>query len=135
MYLKLRLFTSQVNKQRTHFQFELVRINFVLIRFLNKENHFHLIYSNDHVSKIMQSVKKYTAKEKIRNLKNEKKSDILKILKEIKPEYKITNEHLVYQESFYPQEITFTEMLKQKIEYIHYNPVRKKLVDNPVQWK
>ena len=133
--MKLRLFTSQVNKQRTHFQFELVRINFVLIRFLNKENHFHLIYSNDHVSKIMQSVKKYTAKEKIRNLKNEKKSDILKILKEIKPEYKITNEHLVYQESFYPQEITFTEMLKQKIEYIHYNPVRKKLVDNPVQWK
>ncbi|MCY7362032.1 MAG: hypothetical protein LH629_08215 [Ignavibacteria bacterium] len=26
-------------------------------------------------------------------------------------------------------------MLKQKIEYIHYNPVKKNLVEKPEDWK
>lgn len=98
------------------------------------DNHFHIILSNEDVSKIMQSAKKYSAKEIIMELNVDGKENILKEFREAKPEYKTTSKHQVWQESFHPQEIISYEMLKQKIEYIHNNPVRKNLVTKPEDW-
>jgi REP element-mobilizing transposase RayT len=94
-----------------------------------------MIISNDDISKIMQSAKKYSAKKIIEKLKIDCNDTMLKVFREFKPEYKTTSTHQVWQESFHPKEIVSIEMLKQKIEYIHNNPVRKKLVEKPEEWK
>ena len=109
--------------------------NLIIYAYVFLDNHFHMIISNEDVSKIMQSAKKYSAKEIVKNLKADLNEKILKEFRELKPGYKNTSTHQVWQESFHPQEIISYEMLKQKIEYIHYNPVRKNFVLNPSDWK
>ncbi len=99
------------------------------------ENQFNLIISNENVSKIMQSFKKYTAKEIISRLQEDKKYSILKEFRDVKPDYKITSLHQIWQEGFNPEEIISLKMLYQKIEYIHNKPVRKNLVFNPEDWE
>ncbi len=99
------------------------------------DNHFHMIISNENISKIMQSAKTYSAKEIITTLKKDGNEIKLKKFRESKPEYKTTSKHQVWQESFHPQEIISYDMLKQKIEYIHQNPVRRNFVSNPSDWK
>jgi len=107
----------------------------IVYAYVFMDNHFHMIISNDNISKIMQSAKKYSAKEIINNLKVDKNEAVLKEFRESKPDYKITSNHQVWQESYHPQEIISYAMLKQKIEYIHYNPVKKNLVEKPEDWK
>lgn len=51
-----------------------------------------------------------------------------------KPDHKKKSNYQVWQEGFHPQQITSGEMLRQKIEYIHYNPVRIGLVARPEDW-
>ena len=98
-------------------------------------NHFHLIISQENVSRIMQSFKKFTATKITSELKLDNNQLILSQLREQKAGYKITSNYQVWQEGFHPQEISTSKMLKQKIEYIHNNPVRKGLVSDPVDWK
>ncbi len=116
-------------------KFYQVNNNLVIYAYVLMENHFHLIISNENVFNVMQSIKKYTAKLIIKNLDIDRKEGILKEFRETKPEYKTTSNHQVWQESFHPQEIISMHMLKQKIQYIHYNPVRKNLVNKPHDWK
>jgi putative transposase len=89
----------------------------------------------ENVSKIMQSFKKYTAKEIISQLQINKKFSILKEFRDIKPDYKIKSIHQIWQRDFIRKAIQTLEMLKQKSKYIHNNPVRKNLVKNPEDWK
>ena len=42
--------------------------------------------------------------------------------------------HQVWQEDFHPKQIISDEMLLQKIEYIHYNPVKRGYVSLPEHW-
>ena len=107
----------------------------VIYAYVLMNNHFHMIISNEDVTKVMQSIKKWTAKEIINQLKVDKKLSTLQEFRDVKPDYKITSKHQVWQEGFHPQDIQSMKMLKQKIEYIHHNPVRKELVANPEDWK
>ena len=99
------------------------------------DNHFHLIVSHKDLSLIMQSFKKYSAKMIINNLQDEGKIEILKIFEKERRMYQDRNYHKVWQDSFYPKEIASIEILRQKIEYIHLNPVRKGFVNNAIDWK
>ena len=48
---------------------------------------------------------------------------------------KIQSKHQIWQEGVHPQIIESYEVAMQKIEYIHYNPVKKGLVEKPEYWK
>jgi hypothetical protein len=41
----------------------------------------------------------------------------------------------VWQEGFHPEQIESVEMMHQKIDYIHNNPVKPGYVDEPVHWR
>ncbi len=71
----------------------------------------------------------------INNLQDEGKIEILKIFEKERRMYQDKNYHKVWQDSFYPKEIASIEILRQKIEYIHLNPVRKGFVNNAIDWK
>ena len=40
-----------------------------------------------------------------------------------------------WQEGNQPKQIAGDEMMRQKLEYIHYNPVKRGYVDDPLHWR
>jgi hypothetical protein len=82
----------------------------------------------------MQSCKRHTAKIIIEQLRQDGKDWILNLLTFHKKKHKTESEHQVWQEGCYPKQILSVEMLNQKSEYIHYNPVRRGYVSEPEHW-
>jgi putative transposase len=83
----------------------------------------------------MKSVKSYTAKEIIKFLKEDKEFILLDKFREKKLLHKKECEYQIWQESFHPELIISDEMLFRKFDYIHMNPVKKGLVENPEDWR
>jgi REP element-mobilizing transposase RayT len=83
----------------------------------------------------MKEFKSFTARRIVDLLKENREMSLLEQLKAKKKSHKTDSEYQVWQEGFHPQQILSQEMFAQKIEYIHQNPVRANLVDNPEDWK
>ena len=49
--------------------------------------------------------------------------------------HKTGQRYQVWQEGSHPQVITSEDMLRQKIAYIHNNPVKREYVDDPAHWR
>ncbi|MBS1514966.1 MAG: transposase [Bacteroidetes bacterium] len=109
--------------------------NLKIFSFVTMDNHFHLIAVNENLSRIMSNFKKYTAKQIINNIKKDSKDWLLHQFEFYKKAHKTESEYQVWQEGFHPIQISSQEMFNQKAEYIHYNPVRRGLVENPEDWK
>ncbi len=45
------------------------------------------------------------------------------------------SQYQLWQEGTHPQQILNEEMMRQKLEYIHYNPVKRGYVDDAVHWR
>ncbi|GAB6099396.1 hypothetical protein JCM16358_12750 [Halanaerocella petrolearia] len=97
-------------------------------------NHIHCIVSANNLSQVIKDFKSYTARNIIREVQEDNKQWLLNQLKFYKQDYKRKSAHQVWQEGFHPQAIVTEKMLKQKIQYIYYNPVRKGLVNEPANW-
>lgn len=99
------------------------------------DNHFHMIVKDDSLSETMKSLKSYTAQKIVEQLQDDRKIWLLNQLEFYKLKHKKESSHQVWQESFHPQEILTDEMLEQKIDYIHFNPVKRGLVTEPEHWR
>jgi putative transposase len=99
------------------------------------DNHFHLVASGPDLALIIQSLKRHTAKQIVSKLQTQKKQWLLNQLSFYKKKHKAQSKYQVWQEGFHPQLIENEEMFIQKLEYIHYNPVRRGYVDNPEHWR
>jgi REP element-mobilizing transposase RayT len=44
-------------------------------------------------------------------------------------------EYQFWQEGSHPEQILGAEMMVQKIDYTHYNPVKRGYVDEPIHWR
>ena len=106
-----------------------------LSAFVILDNHFHLIVSGPELAATLSSLKKFTAKEIITQLKQDNKHWLLSQLAFYKKRNKTASDYQVWQEGVHPQLIINPEMLVQKTEYIHYNPVRHGLVYMPEHWR
>ncbi|HAX47358.1 MAG TPA: transposase [Ignavibacteria bacterium] len=98
-------------------------------------DHFHLVVSGKDLSNTFKSIKGFSAKEIIKELNRESSTNLLNRFRMLKMGYKTKSEFQVWQESFHPKELLTEEILQQKVDYIHMNPVRKGLVDKPEDWK
>jgi len=99
------------------------------------DNHFHMICKDDKLTDTMRSLKGYTADKIIDYLKEDNKAWLLNQFSFYKKKHKARNNYQVWQESFHPQEILTDDILQQKIDYIHFNPVKRGLVTEPDHWK
>jgi len=106
-----------------------------LYAYVIMENHLHLVASAPDLSRVIQEFKSYTAREIIALTKSTGRVDLLNQFMLQKKRYKDESNHQVWQESAHPQIIQSDEMLDQKIEYIHNNPVRRGYVDTPEHWR
>ena len=109
--------------------------NLKIFSFVIMDNHFHLIAMNENLSRIISDFKKFTAKEILENLKKDNKEWILHQFEFYKKKHKIESNFQVWQEGFHPIQISSQEIFNQKVEYIHHNPVRRGLIENPEDWK
>ena len=109
--------------------------NLVIHAWVILDDRFHLICQVFELSKTMQSLKRHTAREIVHQLENDDKRWILNLLSYYKKYYKRQSYHQIWQEGYDPQLIADENMLLEKIEYIHYCPVEKGLVDWPEYWR
>ncbi len=98
------------------------------------DNHFHLIVKHPELSDVMRSLKGFTADKILDELHKDRYKWKLDLLKYYRKKHKSTN-YQVWQEGFHPQLINSDEMLAQKVEYLHFNPVKRGFVNNPEDWK
>jgi len=94
------------------------------------ENHLHMIVSSEDLSNTMMRFKAYTARRIIDYAESNNNSWLLEQLKNEKKAFKVDRNYQLWQEGFHPQRIQSEEMLRQKILYIHSNPVRRGYVDS-----
>lgn len=107
----------------------------VLYAYVLMENHFHFIAESKDLSEKMRHFKSYTARATIDIFAERNRRWFLKQLACAKLPYKIDSTYQVWQESFHPIQISSTSMMIQKINYIHYNPVKRGYVDRPEDWR
>ena len=60
---------------------------------------------------------------------------LLKQLAYYKRRHKRDSTYQLWQEGTHPEEILHEEMMRQKLEYIHNNPVQRGYVDDPCHWR
>jgi REP element-mobilizing transposase RayT len=109
---------------------------FLLLGFVILENHLHLIASAPELPTVMQNFKSpYTARKIVDLLELRSAHVLLRQLRALKLSHKTESEYQVWQEGSHPEQIQNDEMMWQKLEYIHNNPVARGYVDDPLHWR
>ena len=98
-------------------------------------DHIHFIAEGKDLSKHTSSFKSFTARKIIDCLKAENNISELTALQKAKLAHKTDRDYQLWTEGFHPKQIFSDEVMKQKINYIHYNPVKAGLVSNELDWK
>jgi len=99
------------------------------------ENHLHLIAQSEQLDIDMARFKSFTAKQLIRYLDEHNVTQILEQLAFYKKAHKGDRAYQFWQEGLHPEWIQNDEMMLQKINYIHENPVKRGYVDAPEHWR
>ncbi len=115
-------------------QFCQIEKNLKIYAYVILDNHFHMICQALELSRILQSLKRHTSKCILEKLKKDQKEWLLQLLAFYKKKHKKDSQHQLWQEGFHPQQIISEGMFKQKVEYIHQNPVKRGYVENPEDW-
>jgi REP element-mobilizing transposase RayT len=99
------------------------------------ENHLHWIATGEDLSEQVGRFKSFTARKVIDELGRRGFSTFLEELQYFKLRHKIDQTYQLWQEGSHPQQIKDDEMMRQKLEYMHHNPLRRGYVDDPVHWR
>lgn len=99
------------------------------------ENHIHFIAQSDLLAEKVSAFKSHTARKSIDCLRRNGNRNWLRRLAEQKTDYKEDRPYQFWQEGYHPKQINGDDMMIQKIEYIHHNPVKRGYVRNPEDWR
>ena len=99
------------------------------------ENHLHLVVRSDDIAKDVARFKSYTARKIIDHLQTRNVRTILDQLAFYKKAHKVGKEFQLWQEGMAPKQIIDDKMMRERIEYIHNNPVKRGYVDAPSHWR
>ncbi len=97
--------------------------------------HVHFIAQARRLSREVAAFKSYTARRIIQQLREENRQDILRTLEAFKAAHKTDRRYQVWQEGGHPIRIMGSAMMKQKVAYIHRNPVKAGLVPRARDWR
>ena len=99
------------------------------------ENHIHFIAHAERLDKCLASFKSFTAKRIISQLEETRMEYLLTRLRFSKRAHKTDREYQFWQEGSHAELLFSDAMLREKLEYIHANPVKRGYVDKPVRWR
>jgi putative transposase len=103
--------------------------------FVIMENHLHWIAAGEDLAKCAQYFKSYTARQIIDTLHQSGFETLLEELKFFKLRHKEKQHFQFWQEGNHPIEIQNPNIMRQKLDYIHQNPVRRGYVSDPTHWR
>ena len=114
----------------------------IIVAYVIMSNHIHLIVRADDnadqgLSEILRDFKKFTAKQIINAIKTQPESrrDWLLHMFKYFAKYNTNNrEYQFWIQDNHPTALWHPEVIWQKIDYIHLNPVRAKIVTEPDQY-
>jgi REP element-mobilizing transposase RayT len=99
------------------------------------ENHLHFVAQAPRLDKCVSSFKSFTAGQLIALLQQRRAEPILKRLRFAKPSHQADREHRFWQEGAHAEMVISDVVMRQKLDYIHYNPVKRGYVDLPEHWR
>lgn len=106
-----------------------------LFGYVVMENHLHYIAQAQNLQKCVASFKAYTARQIIDDLQARKQMALLQQLRAAKAEHKHDREFQFWQEGVHAELIFSDAMMRQKLDYMHYNPVRRGYINLPEHWR
>ena len=98
-------------------------------------NHLHLVASSPDIVKEAGDFKSFTARRIIDLLRHRNDATLLWLLRATKARHKKDRRYQLWQEGSHPQQILSEDMMRQKLNYIHDNPVQRGYVDDPAHWR
>ncbi len=103
--------------------------------FVILENHIHLVVQSEDLNHDIARFKSFTARRLIQYLDENKVTQILEQLAFYKKAHKEDRAFQFWQEGCHPEWIQNDEMMIQKLDYIHRNPVKRGYVDEAEHWR
>jgi REP element-mobilizing transposase RayT len=99
------------------------------------ENHLHLVAQSEQLDRGIARLKSFTSRQLLAYLQDKKVKAILDQLAFYKKAHKGDRLYQFWQECVHPELIQDEKMMQQKVEYIHYNPVKRGYVDEAAHWR
>jgi len=111
----------------------------VIYGYVIMSNHIHLLVSSDtnNLSDTLRDFKSYTSKKIIESIENEiesRKEWMLFMFKRAAIKHKRNTAYQFWTHENHAEEIFSNTFVSQKIDYIHNNPVRAKIVQFPEEY-
>ena len=108
----------------------------IIYGYVIMSNHIHLIVQSENgkLSEIIRDFKSFTSKriiETITEYPESRREWMLSMFERAAKKHKRNTKYQVWKHENHPIELESNEFLNQKLEYIHMNPVRACLVQNP----
>ena len=99
------------------------------------ENHLHFVAQAKNLNKCVSSFKSFTARQIIDHLQAHHVEQFLTRLRFSKRAHKVDREYQFWQEGIHAELIFSETMMREKLDYIHANPVKRGYVNLPEHWR
>lgn len=99
------------------------------------ENHLHFVAQAPRLDKCLASFKSFTAARLIELLEVHKAERLLARLRFAKKAHKSDRQYQFWQEGSHAEMVFSEAVMREKLEYIHQNPVKRGYVDMPEHWR
>jgi putative transposase len=99
------------------------------------ENHLHFLAQAPDLAKCVAGFKSFTARSIIAHLEGANAQSTLQRLRFAKRAHKLDRVYQVWQEGTHAEVVFSEAVMRQKLDYIHHNPVRRGYVDEGPQWR
>ena len=99
------------------------------------ENHMHMVVKSPDLGRDLARFKSYTSRQVLTYLSAHNVRPILEQLAFYKKAHKHDRGYQFWQEGSHPELIRDADMMRQKVEYVHQNPVKRGYVDNAEHWR
>ena len=108
---------------------------FKLYGYVVMENHLHFVAQAPRLDKCVSSFKSFTAKNLLHYLEGQNASHLLERLRFACKAHKHDRQYQFWQEGSHAELVFSEDMMREKLNYIHNNPLKRGYVDKPEQWR
>jgi len=99
------------------------------------ENHLHFVAQAPELDKCVANFKSFTARQIIDHLQNHHINQLLTRLRFAKRAHKTDREYQFWQEGIHAEMVFSEAIMREKLDYIHQNPVKRGYVDKAEHWR
>lgn len=124
-----------VQKILNCWQFQREHKGLKLYGYVILENHLHFVAQAPRLDKCVQEFKSFTARQIIDHLQEQHIERLLARLRFAKCAHKTDREYQFWQEGVHAEMVFSNTIMREKLDYIHQNPVKRGYVDKAEHWR